>query len=145
MGLFDKLLGKDEAISGDADAFTAIVLAVVASDGQITETEAVGLFQVFSRMKLYEGFSNDRMGSILRKNINLLKRKGLDALVDEAAKVLKPELRATAFAVASDLIFADGHVEKEEKDLMEKLQKVLSIEPVLAEKIVEVMVVKNRG
>jgi tellurite resistance protein len=66
-------------------------------------------------------------------------------VLEAAAKALSPELRQTAFVLAADLVLADGVVEEKEKQFLEEFQKTLQIDPELAVKTVEVMVVKNRG
>jgi hypothetical protein len=60
------------------------------------------------------------------------------------AKTLPPDLRESAFAIATDLVFADGHVEEREKEYIDRLQGVFGIDDAMALKIVEVIVIKNR-
>jgi hypothetical protein len=48
------------------------------------------------------------------------------------------------FAVAVDLVLADGVITGEEKDFLYKLQKRLHIETNLARQITEVIAIKNR-
>jgi hypothetical protein len=54
-------------------------------------------------------------------------------------------LHETAFAVVSDLVLADGEVTQEEEDLLGDLYRALDLSEEVASKIVDVMLIKNKG
>jgi hypothetical protein len=54
-------------------------------------------------------------------------------------------LKTTAFANACDIVLADGVVEDDEKEFLDKLQNQLDIPSDEAVNIVQVMIVKNKG
>ena len=54
-------------------------------------------------------------------------------------------LHATAFALAIDLMLADGRLGSRESTLIDQLQSAFRIEGELARKIVDVLVIKNRA
>ena len=54
-------------------------------------------------------------------------------------------MRDTAFAVAADLVLADGVVAETEKKFLEDLQKAMGVADDVALKVTEVLVIKNRG
>lgn len=146
MGLFDNLFGSQKSKElSRAEAFAGIQLGAVASDGHISSEEARGLWTMLSRMRLYENWTDEKYESMIHRLLGVLKRGGLDALLDSCAEILPEELRETAFACACDLVLADGVVEEEEKEFLDKLQKVLDITGDSALTIVEVMIIKNRG
>ncbi|MCD1294241.1 Tellurite resistance protein TerB [Methanocella sp. CWC-04] len=146
MGLFDKVFGGNQPAKLTApEAFTGVVLAAVASDGSISQEEGVGVISALSRMKMYRGYNEPQMKNLLEKAANTLKKQGPGAIMIAAKETLNQELRESAFAVAADLILADGVVEDEEKKFLDELQKVLGVPDDLALKIAEVMVIKNRG
>lgn len=47
--------------------------------------------------------------------------------------------------MAADMVLADGTVEPEERKFLEEFQRTLGIDDATALKVVEVMVIKNRG
>jgi len=94
---------------------------------------------------MYSGFNDKQMSSMLNKLINIIKRKGLDELLALAKGSLPEDMRATAFAVATDLALADGDIAEEEKKLLTKVQQSLGIPEDEGVKIIEVMMIKNRG
>jgi hypothetical protein len=54
-------------------------------------------------------------------------------------------LRATTFALAADLALADGRIGDREKMFIDELQTVLQVDEATAVKIIEVLLIKNRG
>ncbi len=147
MGLFDSLFGGHEANKNlsKQEAFAGILLAAVAADGHISDEEAQGLWTIIERMKLFNNFTPDKFNQLMNNLVKILKREGVDKLVQKAANALPEDLRPTAFANACDLVLADGVVEDEEKKLVETLQNLLEIPGDQAIDIVQVMVIKNRG
>jgi uncharacterized membrane protein YebE (DUF533 family) len=82
---------------------------------------------------------------LANRAIVLLTEYGLPAVLTGCAKVIPSDLRATAFALATDLTLADGRIGDREKAYLDELQGVLQIDDATAEKIVEVLLIKNRG
>lgn len=145
MGLFDKVLGSTTDKLTEAEGMAGIALAAIASDGMITEEEAAGLGTTLARMKLYAGMSNRDVNKVFEKLIKVARSEGVDRLLDLSSSAIRPELKQTAFAVATDLLMADGHVAPEEKKFLEKIQHGLGVNDETALKIVEVIAIKNRG
>ncbi len=149
MGLFEKMRGSQgtETLGemSAAEAFAAIALAAVASDGYLSEEEAQSIPFILSRMKLYEAYSDDMMRRLFDRLLATLQKEGVGALFASAKASLSEELQQTAFAVAADLVLADGVFAEEEKQFLNELQAALEIAPDFADKITDVMQIKNRG
>lgn len=147
MGLFDKFTGRSssDAPLDKAEGFAAIMLAVVAADGDISDEEAEDFTARAARMRLFADMSGSPFHKMIEKLCRILKRETPEDLIKRAVPALTPELRETAFVVAVDMVFADGSVEDEEKELVEKLQAELGISDDLAAKILDVMILKHRG
>ncbi len=149
MGLLDKMRGSQgtntqEPLSA-ADTFAAIALAAVASDGYLSEEEAQSIPLILSRMKLYEHYSDDKMRRLFDRLLTKLQKEGVAALFNSAQEALSEELRETAFAVAADLVLADGVFAEEEQQFLNELQVALAIPTEMVEQIIAVMQIKNRG
>ncbi len=147
MGLFDKALSNNtvkEALS-PAEAFAAITLSAIASDGYLSDEESRGISLALSRMKMYRSYPNDVMQRMFDKLLGILRREGMNSLFDSAKDSLPYEMRESAFAVATDLILADGVVAQEEQEFLNDLYHFLSLDAEVATRIVEVMLIKNRG
>jgi tellurite resistance protein len=147
MGLFDSLFGGgtgDKTVTKQ-EAFTGILLAAAAADGHIGEEEAQGLWTAIERMKMFANFTPEKFKKMIDNLLKILKKGGPDLLVEKCVPELPDELRATVFANACDIVLADGVVEGEEKELIEKLQRKLELSGDEAMDIVRVMIIKNRG
>jgi tellurite resistance protein len=146
MGLFDKVFGGSQPAKLSAqESFIGVALTAVAADGVITPEEAQGIFTALYRMKMFKGTNDSQMKTMFDRVLNVLKKQGAGSLIESAKETLTPEMKETAFAVAADLILADGVVEDTEKKFLDDLQKALEIKDDLALKIAEVLVIKNRG
>ena len=145
MGLFDKVLGGTTDKLNEAEGFAGIALCAIAADGVITEEEAAGLATTLGRMKLYGGMSNRDINKMFEKLIRTARSDGLGKVMDLASAAISPPLKQTAFAMAADLIMADGEVAAQEKTFLERIQKSLGVMDADALKIVEVIAIKNRG
>ena len=148
MGLFDKG-GKTAVDDGAAlsapEAFAAIALAAVASDGYLSDEEAQSIPFILSRMQLFKSYSDDMMRRLFDKLLARLQTRGVDGLFVSAKDSLDADLRETAFIVATDLVLADGVVTEEEEKFLKDLEDKLEISGELALQVVRVMKIKNRG
>lgn len=145
MGLFDKVLGSGTDKLNEAEGFAGIAFSAVAADGVLEQEEQLALVTTLSRMKLYSGLNNRQVGNVFEKLIKIARSEGIDVLIQRSAEATPANLKQTAFAVAADLIMADGHIAGEEKKFLEKIQKNLNVDDATAVKIVEVIEIKNRG
>jgi tellurite resistance protein len=146
MGLFDMFTGADgKSAFGAHEGFAGILLAAAAADGHIADEEARGLWSAIERMKLFSSYTPDKFSKLMDTLLKVLKKGGPDALVEKCVPALPERLRSTAFCNAVDIVLADGTVEDEEKELIEKLQTALGVSDNDAKTIINVMIVKNRG
>ncbi|MEP1079176.1 tellurite resistance TerB family protein [Leptolyngbya sp. PL-A3] len=149
MGLFDAFrqtsIQKSRITLGPAEAFVALMLIVVASDGYLAEDEIRLLNATFNRMKLFRSYSSDVMLRMLDSLSNTLRRDGANVLFDAAIETLPHDLYDTAFAIATDLVLADGEVTQEEEDLLGSLCRALDLPSDLVNQVIHVMLIKNKG
>lgn len=146
MGLFDDTFdsAKPKQLS-KAEAYAGILVGATAADGHISDEESAGLVTMLTRMRLYESVPPDRLGAMLNKQLAAVKRDGIDKHLENCARVLPEELKGTVFANACDLALADGVVEEDEKELINKLFRLLGLSGDDAKTIAQVMVIKNKG
>ncbi|VTS08780.1 tellurite resistance TerB family protein [Tuwongella immobilis] len=146
MGLFDSLLGGGSSSTiTPQEAYLGILLAANASDGHVSPEEVQGFVTSVIRMKLYSEWNGDKINKAIDKMLGVIKRKGVDETVDSCAKILPEKLHKTVFANAVDLVLADGTVEDEEKEFINRLRQVLGLSGDDAQMIATVMVWKNQG
>ncbi len=150
MGLFDKLFKVDKAKARELtlskeEAFLGIALSSVAADEVVTPEEGRAMVQALTRIRAFRDLHPAQVADMLNKFTSIIRREGPGTIIEAAKKILDTKMKEAAFAVAVDLVLADGVVENKEKEFLEKLQKSIGIPDDLATKIVEVMIIKNRG
>ncbi|MCP4395759.1 MAG: tellurite resistance TerB family protein [bacterium] len=127
------------------EALAGLLSAAMHTDDVSTEDEKRCLHGLLSRMRLFEGWTDEQYRQMFEKLEHLLRNQGLTTLMELSSKALPLKFRPTAFALSVDVVLADGMVMDEEKDFLYTLQQVLEIEDPLAQKILEVIIIKNRG
>jgi len=85
------------------------------------------------------------MRGMIDQLLNQLQAQGVDVLLKEAVEKLPKELRETAFAVVTDITLADGVITEEEEALLDNLFNILEISEPMANNIIDVMLIKNKG
>ncbi len=147
MGLLDSLFGGMESSTKltSPESFAGILLAASGCDGHVADDEMQNLATCLVRMKLYQRFTGKQFGQMLNKLHGIMKKRGVDGLIQSCSEGLPKELRFAAFTNAVDIVLADGVVEPDEKAFIEKLTGVLGIDGPSAKLIAGVMVSKNKG
>lgn len=148
MGLFDKISisrQHSQITLGPAEAFAAIALIAGAADGYATNSEVQAIITALSRMQLFRSYSADVMARMFERLLMLLQRQGSDPLLSAALKSLPHELQGTAFAIATDIILADGEITDHEEEFLNEFYHALEISEETAVKIIDVMLIKNQG
>ncbi|MCW5314233.1 Tellurite resistance protein TerB [Nostoc sp. KVJ3] len=148
MGLFDAVLGTEsqtQATLNPAEAFAVIILAATASDGYLSVEQENCIIFVLSRMKLFKGYPREMINRLFDKILGILQGDGFNALFDAAKDSLSQDLREVAFAVATDLVLAEGIVAEEEKNFLNDLYRALGVSSEIAVQIMQVILIKNRG
>ncbi|MEH1806586.1 tellurite resistance TerB family protein [Nostoc sp.] len=148
MGLFDAVLGTEsqtQASLNPAEAFAVIILTATASDGYLSVEQANSIISVLSRLKLFKSYPNEMMNRLFDKILGILQGDDFNALFNAAKDSLSQDLREAAFAVATDLVLAEGIIPDEEKNFLNDLYQALGVSSEIAIQIVEVILIKNRA
>ncbi|MGG6239178.1 tellurite resistance TerB family protein [Nodosilinea sp. AN01ver1] len=133
------------AAMGPAEALASIALVAIAADGYLAEREGQDMTMLLSRMALFSSYSSEALHRLFDNLLARLKQEGPGTLVNQAKGVLPPDLRETAFAIATDLVLSDRTVTPQEQSFLEDLCVILEIPNATAQQIVQVMTIKNRG
>lgn len=143
MGLFDKIAGGSKKPMTVEEAFAGIMLATAAADGQISDEEVSVFNSAANRLKIFAPMPGAEFSSMIDRLFRSLNNEGPASLLQQCAEILPDDLRAPAFCNAVDLVFADGEVLEDEKEVIEGLAQLLGIESGDAEMIVNVLAIKN--
>ena len=139
------LSNRQDTLLSPAEACATFALVAIAADGYMTNEEISSLTITLSRMQLFRSYSSDVMRRLFDKLLSQLQRSGRENLLKAAVQSLPHELHETVFAVTTDLVLADGEVTEEEENLLNYLYQILGIQETNAIKIIDVMVIKNKG
>ena len=128
-----------------SEAIAAVIVGSVAVDGVLRTEEAERLHEVLSSTRWVLGTGVEATARVTKHALDLITEYGLPAVLDACAKAIPPEWHPTAFALAIDVMLADGRLGSRESALIDRLQNVLRLDDSLARRIVEVLVIKNRA
>ena len=147
MGLFRKLFRDkklDPSSLSQAEAVAAIAVAAIAADGYLLEEERQSIFAVMSNLHVFQKYSSRQRLKLLEKLFDVLRQKGAHTLVYSAKEALPPQLRETAFAVAINMVMADGTLVESEREFLQQLEQVLEISEACASQMIKSMLIKNK-
>jgi hypothetical protein len=136
--------GREDLALTPQEAVAGILLVTVTGHGEVTAQEEEAFIATSNRMQLLRHQSPAEFKAMLHKIAGILRRQGRDALLASSSAALPHDLRETAFAVAVDLV-ADRPVRPDEEKTLKLVQRRLGVANDLAERIVEVLAIKNRG
>ena len=148
MGLFDNFSSVRTANNTDlspAESFAGVMLATIAADGYLAREEISSLVTTLHQMKLFQSYPSESISRMIDKLMKMMQVQSVDRLLNISIKCLPEYLHETVFAVSTDLILSDGEVSEEEEAVLSKLCSSLSISKDKVSKIIEVMIIKNKG
>lgn len=67
------------------------------------------------------------MVTLMDQLLRRLQQIGAQHLMVEAAAVLSPEQRSTAYAVAAEIMRSDGHLQDDEQNILDNLAMVMNL------------------
>lgn len=127
-----------------SEAFVAICLAAVGSDGQLNRAESDSLRQQLDWRTPYRGMTDSEMARLIDRHLVLWRQHGGEALVTWAVQGLTPPQRETALAVALELLAADHRLDPGEHRFIDSLTAAMALPPERTAAIVEVMGLLHR-
>ena len=114
------------------DHQAALIYAMVmasAADSDMTDAELSHIGEMVSHLPIFSGFDTERLPEIAADCADLLADEdGLDKAFAAMRDALPERLRETAYALACDVVAADGQAAQEELRLLELMRYALDIE-----------------
>lgn len=115
---------------------SALIYAMVlsaAADGSVDDEELDTISEIINLLPIFQDFEIGNFGQIASSAIDLLSEPdGLDAAVDQIKRTLPDNLVATAYALACDVVAADGTATQEELRFLEILRHELNVDRLTA-------------
>lgn len=143
MNAFENQNNSDQNwVNSEFEAWAGILYSCIAADHQITDSEKATLARLLHSKEKFNGID---IGLLYVKAFNVRTEVGQLKYISACCEFIKKEDKETVFALALEVLLADGTLEKEEKNIIELLSNKLGIEAGMTSKIVEVIFLKNRG
>ena len=138
----DKNNSSQNQVSSDFEAWVGILYSCISADNQITDSEKASLSRLLHSKQKFIGID---IAPLYAKSFNLRTELGQLKYISACCELIKEEDKETVFALALEVLLADGTLEKEEKNLIEILSNRLKIDAEMTSKIIEVIFLKNKG
>jgi tellurite resistance protein len=111
------------------DALVAVMVAISASDEQLRTAELVAIQRTVNHMPVFGDYDADRIRTVSQTVFDLFEEEdGLDALFGLIRAALPERLHETAYALACDVVAADGRLRDMELRMLEEVREELSID-----------------
>ena len=120
-------------------AFAAIALAAVSWDGMLSRAGSRALRHALDYREPFRQLGDTAMVELMNGLLESLRGKGAQHLMVEAAEALSPRQRATAYAVAAEIMRSDGPLQADERNILANLAGTLALESDVTEQVREVM------
>lgn len=115
---------------------SALIYAMVlsaAADGSVDDQELETISEIINVLPIFRDFEIGNFGEIAGSCIDMLSETdGIDAAVDQIKRTLPDNLVATAYALACDVVAADGTATQEELRFLEILRHELNVDRLTA-------------
>lgn len=120
-------------------AFAAIALAAVSWDGMLSRAGSRALRHALDYREPYRQLGDNAMVELMNDLLTSLRSKGAQHLMVEAAEALSRRQRATAYAVAAEIMRSDGPLQADERNILANLAATLELDPTLTTAVEEAM------
>lgn len=119
----------DTAAMSAQDALVAVMVAASASDQNIRTAELVAIQRMVNHMPVFADYDADRIRRVSQVVFDLFEEEdGLDALFGLIREALPARLNETAYALACDVVTADGKHSQVELQMLEEVREELEID-----------------
>ena len=115
------------------EALVCTMVLVAATGGGITDREIGMMAGLVQTLPVFDGFSVARLQTASEAAVALLRDdEGLRHAARLIGEALEPRLRETAYALACDVVAADGFAQQDSLRMLEFVKSELHIDPLVA-------------
>jgi hypothetical protein len=120
-------------------AFAAIALAAVSWEGVLSMAGSRALRHSLDYRHPFCDYGDAGMVQLMDRLLRDMRQKGAQHLMVESAEALNPRQRATAYAVAAEIMRSDGPLADDEKNILSNLAITLELPEEDTQKVLLVM------
>ncbi len=129
-------------VTTELEAWFGILYSCISADKQITANETKILTRIIHSKQKFVGVD---LVPLFLKSFDLKKQLGQLKFISACCVHIEEEDKNMLFALALEVLLADGVLEEEEKKLIEIISNTLKIDLKMSSKIIEVIFLKNKG
>lgn len=119
----------DTSSMSPQDALVAVMIACSAADENMRTAELVAIQRMVNHMPVFANYDTDRVSRVSRTVFELFEEEdGLDALFGLIRDALPERLFETAYALACDVVTADGRHSEQELRMLEEVREELRVD-----------------
>lgn len=126
------------------EALVALFIAAMSANGHVSAAEGARAHNLILSTRRFRRRDGDRLGRLIDRVRTELEEEDAAPAIDKAARAIPARLRPSAFAIATDLVLADGTMDRKERRFLEQLGRALQLDAVRTGRIIEVVRIKNR-
>ena len=120
---------SDTAAMSPQDALVAVMVAASAADQNMRTAELVAIQRMVNHMPVFADYGADRIRRVSQIVCDLFEEEdGLDALFGLIREAMPERLNETAYALACDVVTADGKHSQPELQMLEEVREELRID-----------------
>jgi tellurite resistance protein len=109
------------------------MIIVSAADSEMPDAELRIIGDIVGDLPVFQGFDRAELPQVLNDCTDLIGRdNGLEQTLKVIKAALPASLRETAYAIACDLVAADGEATQEELRILELIRRRLNIDRLIA-------------
>ena len=126
------------------ESLIALFIAAMEANGHSSPRELERAHHLIWFTRRFRERDGDELNAMVEKMRSLLETSGVETVVERAVKAIPVRLGPSAFAVLADLLFADGRLDPEELQFLQRVGRDLGIPAGTRRRIVDVILTKNR-
>lgn len=128
---------------GIDDALLALLIGAMNANDHVSPEEGARAHHIIWSMRRFRRKSGETVDRAIERMRALIETHGAPPVIAAAAHALPPRLRQSAFAVATDLVLADGKLEGPERRFLVRLGMHLHLDDKTTRRILDVIAIKN--
>lgn len=114
-------------------ALLYLMVMAAGSDGEVKESEYQGLERLIQTLPVFRGVDSSKFGEVTQAVAGILDQDdGLTRALEAARDAIPDHLRETAYALACDVVAADGRRSTEEARFLQLLRPKLGVDKLAA-------------
>jgi len=125
------------------EAFIALLIGAMDANRHVSREELARAHHIIWSMKRYRRKSGEHVNRLIDAMRTLIDERGALPIIDAATRVIPARLRPAAYALAADLVLADGKMEPAERRFLDRLGTDLVLPRPATAGILDAMLVKN--